>query len=116
MKQLTAMREADLFDVLLDLYTTYDTLEWVICLKILAAYEFGPRTIQLFWTYCGRLTMVARAEGYFGLPSKGYHGVTQVDPLYPMLFNVVMESVIHHWVTVVALTKDGREGLGLSIR
>ena len=60
--------------------------------------------------------MVYRSEGYFGLPSKGYHGVTQVDPLYPMLFNVVMESVIHHWVTVVALTKDGREGLGLSIR
>ena len=57
--------------------------------------------------------MVARSGGYFGIRFKGYHGVTQVDPLSPTLFNVVMDSVIRHWVTVVAPTADVLEGRDL---
>ena len=60
--------------------------------------------------------MVARASGYFGLPFKGYCGVTQGDPLSPTLSNVVVGAIIRHWVTVVAATKKGVEGLDLLIR
>ena len=60
--------------------------------------------------------MVARASGYFRLPFKGYHGMTQGNPLSPTLFNTAMEDVIRHLVTVLAPTADGLEGLGLSIR
>ena len=60
--------------------------------------------------------MVARANGYFGLPFKGYCGITQCDPLTTTLFNVVVDVVICHWVTVMAPTKDGMEGFGLSIQ
>ena len=60
--------------------------------------------------------MVDRSGGYFGLPFKGYHGATQGDPLSPKLFNLVVYAVIRHWVTVVAATKEGTEGLGNSIR
>ena len=60
--------------------------------------------------------MVARANGYFGLPFKGYCGITQCDPLTTTLFNVVVDVVICHWVTVVAPTKAGMVGFGLSIQ
>ena len=60
--------------------------------------------------------MVARASGYFGLPFKGCRGVTQADPLPPTLFNMFVYAVLRHWVTVVVPTKNGREGLGLSIQ
>ena len=40
--------------------------------------------------------MVARTGGYFGLMFKGYRGVTQGDPLTPMIFNVVVDAVICH--------------------
>ena len=60
--------------------------------------------------------MVARSGGYFGIPFKGYHGMTQGKPLYPTLLNVVMDAIICHWVTVLAPTKEGREGLGLYIQ
>ena len=60
--------------------------------------------------------MVARAGGYFGLPFKGYRVVTQGDPLSPTLFNVVVDAVIRHWVTVVASTKEGMGGLDLLIQ
>ena len=57
--------------------------------------------------------MLARSGGYFGLLFKGYHGVNQGDPLSLMLFNVVVGAIIYHWVTVLAPTKEGMEGLGL---
>ena len=81
-----------------------------MCLIFLAAYGVGPRTIRNFRTYWDRLTMVARAGGYFGLLFKGYCSVTQGDLLYPTLFDVVMDTVIRHSVTVVAPTAYGLEG------
>ena len=60
--------------------------------------------------------MVDRASGYFGLPFKGYLVLTKGDLLSPTLFNVVMDVVIHHWVTVVEQTEEGMEGLLLSIQ
>ena len=57
--------------------------------------------------------MVARAGGYFGLLFKGCHVMTQGKPLSPTLFNVVMDAVIHHWVTVVVPTNRGMEVLGV---
>ena len=60
--------------------------------------------------------MVARASGYFELPFKGHRGVTQGEPLSPTPFNVFVDTVILHWVIVVAPTKDCMEVLGLSIQ
>ena len=46
---------------------------------------------------------------------EGYRGVTQGNPLSPKIFNVVMDAVIHHWLTVVTPTEAGTGGLGLTI-
>ena len=45
--------------------------------------------------------MVARAGGYYETPFKEYRGVTQIDHLSPMIFNVVLDIVICHWMMVV---------------
>ena len=103
------------FKVFLDLQKAYDDLDWYRFLDILRAYGVDSRTIGLLWIYWGKLTMFARACGYFGIPLKGYRGVAQVNPLSPTLFNLFIDAVICHWVMVVASTKDVREELGLSI-
>ena len=115
LQQLTSMREAVLFEVFLDLQKLYGALDWDRCLDILVAYGVQPRTIRLLWTYWDRLTMVVKRGGYFGLPFKGYHIVTQGNPLSLKLFNVVMDAVIRHCVTVVVPNMNGLEGLDLSI-
>ena len=115
LQQLTSMREADLFEALLDLHKAYGDLYLDRCLGIIMAYRVIPRTIQILWKYQGRLTMVTKARGYFGIPFKVYHSVIQGDPLPPTIFNVVVDAVIRYWVAVVAPTEDGTEGLGLSI-
>ena len=50
--------------------------------------------------------MVAWAGGYYGAPFKGFCGMTQGDPLYPMIFNLVVDEVLRHWVIMVAETKE----------
>ena len=45
--------------------------------------------------------MVAIARGYYCPPFKGYHGVTQGDPLSPTIFNVVVYAIIRNWVMEV---------------
>ena len=57
--------------------------------------------------YWDQLTMVDKAGGYFGRPFKEYQGVMQGDPLYPTIFNVAVDSVICHWVTVVMPIEAG---------
>ena len=44
---------------------------------------------------------MARAGGYCGAEFKGYRGVTQGDPLYTTIFNVVVDAVVTHWLTGV---------------
>ena len=44
--------------------------------------------------------MAARAGGYYRTVFKGERGVTQGDPLSPTIFNVVVDAVVCHWVTL----------------
>ena len=45
--------------------------------------------------------MVARAVRYYWAAFKGDQGVTQVDPLSPTIFNIVVYVVVRHWVAVL---------------
>ena len=48
--------------------------------------------------------MVVWARGYFVTTFGGYFGVTQGDPLSLIIFNVVVDVVLRHWVTVVEMS------------
>ena len=45
--------------------------------------------------------MVERAGAYYWAAFKGSHGLTQGYPLSPTIFNVVVNAVARHWVTVM---------------
>ena len=53
--------------------------------------------------------MVARKGGYYGEAFMGDWGVTPGDPLSPTIFNVVVDVVVRHWVTM-ALEKAEKRG------
>ena len=81
----------------------------------MTGYGVVPRTLSLLRTYWYWLQMVAKAGGKSGPPFKGHLGVTQCDHFYPKCFKVVVESVIRHWVMVLAPMDSGAEGLGETI-
>ena len=45
--------------------------------------------------------MVARAGGYCGAAFKGNQGVKQGDLLSPTIFNVAVDAVVRHWMSVI---------------
>ena len=51
LQQLTAMEEAVLFEVFLDLQKAYDCLDRERSLDLLTAYGVGPRTFRLLRMY-----------------------------------------------------------------
>ena len=60
--------------------------------------------------------MVARAGGYYRAAFKGARGVTQGDPLSPTIFNVVVDAVVRHWVTVMVEGAEERGKRGQEVR
>ena len=52
--------------------------------------------------------MVSHSGGYHGVPFKGYRGVIQGGLLLPTIFNVVLDSLVKHWILIV---EDGEAGL-----
>ena len=82
--------------IFLDLHKVYDTLDRYRCLEILEGYDVGPRSCHTAWTYWDWLWTVAREGGYYGTAFQGFRGVIQGDPLFPTIFNVVVDAVVHH--------------------
>ena len=109
--QLIALREEVLHDIFLDMHKAYDALDCGICLEILVVYGVGTLALRLLWRYWYHLVMVSRPGGYFGPPFKGQCSVTQGDPLSPMIFNVVVDTVLQILVSVVK-AKEGVVELG----
>ena len=87
--------------IFLDLHKSYDALDRSRCLEILKGYGLGPRACWLLWTYWSRLTMVARVGGYYGADFEGSRVVMQGYPLPPTIFNVVVDLLVRHWVSVM---------------
>ena len=56
--------------------------------------------------------MVARAGGYYREGFKRFQGVTQGDPISPTIFNVVVDVVVRHWVTMALSEAEKRGGRG----
>ena len=93
----------------LHLRKAYDDMDQGRFLGILEGYGIVPQALLLLRQYWDHLAMVSRASGYYGIPFKGFRGVTQGDPLSPKLFNVVVDTVIRHFMMIVAEKSVGPE-------
>ena len=101
--------------IFLDLHKAYDALDRSRCLDILEGYGTEPRAFRLLQTYWSRLKMVESSGGYYGAAFTSARVVTQGDPLSPTIFNVVVDSVVCHWVSVMLGVAEKRSERGQEV-
>ena len=68
---------------------------------------------QAYWIlrkYWSRRRMVEKAGGYYEAAFKEDRGVNQGDPIHPAIFNVVVDGVVRHWVSVIMESAEERGG------
>ena len=104
--------EEVLYVSFLDLHKAYDALSRSSCLEILEGYSVGPQARRLFQTYGRRLTIAARVGVYYKTAFQGAYVGTQVDTFSPPIFNMVVDSVVRHWVTGVIAGVEEMGGPG----
>ena len=71
-----------------------------------------PQACRLLQTYCSWLTMVARAGGYCRWAFTGTRRVMQGYLLSSTIFNVVVDVVVRHWVSVMVEGAEERGNCG----
>jgi hypothetical protein len=95
--QLASYLCQPLYQIFIDLTKAYDTLDCSCTLSLLEAYGIGPHIpsiIQAVWD----LEMVVPKSGrYFGIPFPAWCGVPQGDIISPIIFNIIVDAVIHEW-------------------
>ena len=116
LNKLISIRYEVLYKVFLDLRNAYNSIYHKPCMKILVGYGMGPQVERLLHTYWGQITMVAQVGCYYGTHFKVYMGVIQGNPLYPTIFNMVVDTVIRHWVALVEGKEAGPEVLGIAFQ
>ena len=91
--KLAGISHEPLFQVFIDVRKAYGSLCKGRCMKILRGYGLGPKLHRLLHRYWYRHKVVLEAGTFFGRPLNTKRGVTQVDLVSPMIFNIVVYAV-----------------------
>ena len=98
--------------IFLDLHKLYDALDRDICLEILAGCVLRPWYHRIIRNYWDSLTMVDCMGCCYGESFQGLRGITQGYPLFPNIFNVVVDEVVRNWFLMVLHRRYGWVGEG----
>ena len=63
-------------------------------MEILREYVLVPRLQTLQRPYWDGQRVVTKSGKYYGRPFSTGRGVTQGDPVYPTLFNIIVDAVV----------------------
>ena len=83
-----------LFQVFLGVQKAYDSLDRDWCMEILRGYGMGPNIAQLLENYWKWQRIVPKLGKCLRIAFGTGIGVTQGDPISPMIFNIVVDAVV----------------------
>ena len=112
--ELADIHQVPLFSIFLDLKKAYDTVDRDRLAALLTAYGVGPNSLRLLQTFWDEQKVVARQSGYHGPAFKAGRGLTQGGIVSPRFFNILLDAVIRHWLSLV-LDNNGdlvHDGMG----
>ena len=101
-----------LFQVLLDVRKAYDSLDRERCLKLLRGYGLGLNLSRLLKSYWKRQRIAPKMGKCLGTAFGKGRGVTQGDPTYPMILNIVVDAVVWTVLEMVYIPQEAQHGMG----
>jgi Reverse transcriptase (RNA-dependent DNA polymerase) len=82
------------YQAFLDISKAFDSVCRDKLLQILQQYGAGPNILKILDTFWQQLCVAPRQAGFYGPAIKSDRGVTQGDPLSPILFNIIINAVV----------------------
>ena len=86
--------------VLLELSKAYDNLDHGMLLQTLVGYREGPKIRGLLSEFWLRQGIVNCQNVFLGPQLRATRGTTKGGLALPALFNVTVESVVRHWLSL----------------
>ena len=110
--QLYRFSHKPLFQVFLDAWKAYNSLDMGRCLEVLRGEGLGPNMARLVTSYWYQQRIVSKSGKFLGKYFWAGRGVTQGDPMSPMFFNIVVYAVVRAFLDVVCGTQEAQHVLG----
>ena len=111
-QQLARIFHKSLFQGVLDVRKVYASLDWAWCMDILKGYDLGPklrRIPQRLWT---EQAVVPKSGRFYAQPFSTGRGVTQVYPVSPTVFNIMVDAVVKAVIIEVYGMHEASNGIG----
>ena len=100
------------FQVFLDVWNDYDSLDWELCLELLGGYRVGPNLARILENYWRRQRIVPKVSKYLGTAFWTGRGVTQGDPASLMIFNIVVDALVRAVLVDICISKEAHHDIG----
>ena len=104
-QDLASIDQEPVLLVFLDLLKAYNTLESARTIQTLEGYGAGPKMQGLLVEFWENQEVVTRKNVYHGTNFRENHGTTHGGLALPTLFNVAVESVLLHWLSLMVEDK-----------
>ena len=101
-----------LFQVFLDVWKAYESLDRGWCMDILRGYGMGKRMVRLIAHHWENFMFVPKVKRFLGTLFGMRRGVKNGDPDSLMIFNIVVDAVVRATLEVVFDLQEARHGMG----
>ena len=110
-KHLARLAHDPLFRVFLYVCKVYDFLDKCFFLEILRVCGLGPNLACLLKNYWKRQSIFPKAGKCLGTSFETGRGVTQGNPAFSIIFNIVVYVVVREVLDVVCGPQEGQYGM-----
>ena len=111
-QHLVGLAHEPLFQVFLGVRKSYNSLGCGWCMELLRGCGMGTNLARLLARYWGRQKIVPKTGRLLSKAFGTGHGVTQGNPASPMIFNIMVDTVVRAVLVEVCIPQESHFGLG----
>jgi Reverse transcriptase (RNA-dependent DNA polymerase) len=100
-QQLAGIDQETLFKGYLDWFKAFDSFHKVRAFKKLHEYGFPPKMLGLIAVIWDQIIVLPKQADYYGYPFTPGAGQITGSILGPLIFNIIVDSIVRYWLTIM---------------